>query len=204
MRSRYPLAYLVLLSSAAIALFWHGDARQPAWVGPTTASAAVPLTLPDLVGQWSGTWVDTVYSVGGAITFDILRDGDSWFASGTIDVTAIAPFLGVLPGSAQATLSGNTISGQFACTDLGNGSFTLTEIPPGRGTAQIASATGSGTVTAPLSFGPFTFTGSVTDGTLGGSFDFTNPGGGKGVAAMTKSTAVRRASWGAMKSAYDR
>ena len=69
----------------------------------------------------------------------------------------------------------------------------------------MVQAQGSGSGNAdPLGFGPFTFTGSVTDTTMQGTFDFTNPGGGKGVATMTKvPTPIEPTSWGRVKKTYD-
>jgi len=123
-------------------------------------------------------------------------------ATGTIDVTEINPLLGELEGSGSGTASGGTLSGTFTCTDLGNGQGTLEAGSP-RGAVGVAMASGSGTVTAPIGFGPFTFEGEIVGDAMTGSFDFTNPSGGKGVAALArKLSPVVSESWGGVKEHY--
>lgn len=200
MQSRYPIIYtlvLLVLASGAALIFGGVEGGIP-----SSAVAANPAAMPQLEGTWAGTWSDTLYGVGGAMTFTIWAEGNSYAANGTIDATELSPVLGVLSGGATGTDNGATLSGNFTCTDLGNGSVTLTPTKSGAG-AEAASATGSGTVTGILNYGPFTLTGTATDTDISGSFDFTNPGGGKGLGQMTKiSVPVTQKSWGEVKAGY--
>jgi hypothetical protein len=200
MKIRYPLAYLSAIIVSALLLSWRTDPPAAEWIAPPAAVAGSFLPLPDITGAWFGTWADTVYQVGGLMTFSIARDGDSWFANGTIDVTSISPTLGTLSGSATGTSTASPLSGTFTCTNLGSGTVAIMA-PPGFG--DLATASGSGTVGSPLDFGPFTFSGTVVaDGMVGG-FDFTNPGGGKGIAALVKIVdPVAPTTWSAVKSKY--
>ena len=200
MQSRYPMIYTLVLFVVAggLALTSGGTGGRT----PSAAVAASPAALPQLEGTWAGTWTDTLYSVGGAMTFVIWAEGNSYAATGTIDVTEIDGVLGVLNGGGTGIDNGSTLTGDFTCTNLGNGSVTLTPVDSGT-SAKNANATGFGTVTAPLNFGAFTLTGTAMDTEITGSFDFTNPGGGKGVAQMTKtSVPVTVKSWGEVKAGY--
>jgi hypothetical protein len=200
MKVRYPLAYLSALFVVAAVLSSSAKPRASAWIAPAPAGASSFQPLPDIVGTWAGTWADTVYFVAGNLNITINRDGDSYFATGTIDVSAINPTLGILSGTANATGTESMLSGTFSCPNLGSGTVQIVA-PLGFG--DYAMASGSGTVGAPLSFGPFTFAGDVITGIMVGGFDFTNPSGGKGIAALTQiPDAVAPATWSEVKAKY--
>ncbi|MCB1182902.1 hypothetical protein KDM41_05675 [bacterium] len=197
MTIRQPAIYVICLFAAA-GLFGMGSG--PGAPGdPAPAVAAAPADLPPLTGTWAGSWSDTVYNVSGALQILIWAEGNAYAATGTIDVSQISAPLGVLAGGATGTDNGSTLEVAFGCTNLGNGTVTLT--PTGQ--PGEATASGAGTVTAPLWFGAFTLTGTASGNELTGSFDFTSPGGGKGIASLTKaSVGVESASWGSVKAAY--
>jgi hypothetical protein len=200
MSRRYPLIYLVALIAFAGTLFWQTGRHQPVSLGPAPAEAGT-LVLPALAGMWVGAWADTIFGVGGTMQFTIGQDGNFYGANGNIDLNSINPALGVLSGSASGTESAGAISGTFNCTNLGSGNFDITENVTAL--LQTANASGSGTVGAPLSFGPFTFTGEITDFAMAGTFDFTNPGGGAGVASLIKIIDdVEPSTWTQVKSKY--
>ena len=86
---------------------------------PTLDAALAGDPLPDLVGMWSGTWTDTMFTVGGAITMDITQNGNMLSGTGTIDLTSIGFFgIGVMSGSATGTITG--------VWNAGAGTLTLT------------------------------------------------------------------------------
>jgi len=200
MSRRYPLVYLVALFAFAGTLFWQTGRRDPVRLGAAPAQAGT-LVLPALAGMWVGAWADTVFGVGGTMQFTIGQDGNFYGASGSIDLNSIDPALGTLSGTASGMESGGAISGTFDCPNLGNGTFDISEATSAL--AQVANASGSGTVGGPLSFGPFTFTGVITDIAMGGTFEFTNPGGGAGGASMVKVIdAVEPSTWSQVKSKY--
>ncbi len=202
MRTKYPLIYMIVLFSVAGLLALAGNGDNGPTLNPSPALAANPTMLPLLEGTWAGSWSDTVFNVGGAMTFVIWAEGSNYAATGTIDVTSISPALGVLTGGAIGLDSGASLDVTFNCTELGNGTVVLTPVKSANG-IMSASGSGSGNVTGALNFGPFTMNGSASDTDLSGSFDFTSPGGGKGVAEMTKtSVAVEPASWGSVKAKY--
>ena len=197
-RKRYPIVYALALFALAALLAAAGGGQSGAPLAPAAASAGSPLALPQLTGSWSGTWTDTLYAVSGAVTLVIWNEGSGYAANGTIDVTGISGMLGVLGGGATGVDNGVTLDVQFDCTDLGGGTVVLT--PDGGGGATAA---GSGNVMSPLNFGPFTLTGTASDTEIVGSFDFTSPGGGKGIAQFTKvSLPVEEQAWGSVKAAY--
>jgi hypothetical protein len=151
-------------------------------------------TIPDLTGTWVGTWADTVYLAGGSMTWEISRDGSDYTASGTIDFTYFG--MGLLSGSAEGNITSafadHVMEFTFEAAMIGNGSGTIN--------GNIGS--GGGTVTAPLNFGEFTFEGVVVEGNIAGTFDFTSPTGGAGIASLTKQTATERSTWGDIKALY--
>ncbi len=124
------------------------------------------------------------------MALDIQINGDTWTATGSIDLAALG--LGTLTGMAPGTMSGNTLMFTFSATDLGSGSGTLTD----------TSVSGTGTVGPPLGFGDFTFTGTIGDSSLDGIFDFTSPTGGAGTAHLTRSVGNVERSWGELKADY--
>ena len=220
MRLRYGLIWTVLVFTAALLLRTFpvsaprgaGAVALPRGLAGAVAAPAradgVSALFTDITGTWTGTWQDTIYFVSGSITMNISStDGVSYTATGTIDVGQIDPSLGVLNGTASGTVSGTTLTGTFDCTNLGNGSFTLTDAPPANTASGLVGigSSGSGTVGAPLSFGGFTFTGTIDAlaGAMTGTFDFTSPTGGAGTASLARTTTpVRETTWGAIKATY--
>lgn len=128
-----------------------------------------------LHGTWTGTWEDTIYDVSGALEATFAVNGSNVTASGVIGLQEFA--LGDKSGSGSGTISGPTLSFTFTSDAFGSGSGTLDAGGCGSGT---------GTVTGTLEFGAFTFAGSANPTTISGTFDFTSPSGGKGVASLTK------------------
>ncbi len=186
--SVYALALVVLATILSL-----GN-PSPSWKPPIAGAIVVngPTAVPDLTGHWEGTWTDTRYAVSGAMTLDIALNGNDYSATGTIDVSEIDPILGTLSGTASGTITGNTMSFDFGATDLGTGSGAFTD----------GTASGSGTVTAPLNFGAFEFSGTASTGMISGTFDFLSPTGGNGVATLTRVVATDATTWSEVKSSY--
>ena len=201
MTLRHPVAYLVCVLGVAGVLFAHSGRRDASFVLPPAAAALAPGTVPDVAGIWAGSWVDTVYTVAGSLSITIIPKGNIWIASGTIDVGALNPVLGMLGGNALGNLTGNTLAGTFTCNQLGNGSFTITGATGVEGT-PLATASGTGSVVAPLNFGGFTFTGNIFDGVMEGGFDFTSPTGGAGRGSLVRITPVQPTTWSDVKTLY--
>ncbi len=201
MRSLYSLLYVVVLFVVVGFLpALENDNGSPTF-SLQTATASKPAVFPDLQGTWSGTWTDTLYSVTGAVTFVIWHEGADYEATGSIDLSALGA--GVLGGTASATDNGTTLDVTFTCTNLGNGTVALNSV--NNAAAKLtASGTGSGSVSGgALEFGAFTLTGTASETEITGSFDFTSPGGGKGIATMTRaSVPVETESWGSVKAAF--
>jgi hypothetical protein len=130
--------------------------------------------LPSLLGTWTGTWEDTRYNVSGSLSFTITQNGPNLLADGIIGLASLG--LGNETGTATGIISGNKLSFNFNSSTVGSGSGTITG----------NKAQGSGSVTGLLNFGDFNFSGTVTDNELGGTFEFTSPTGGWGVASLTK------------------
>ena len=86
----------------------------------------------------------------------------------------------------RLTHDGSTtiINGTFDCASLGSGTASIGGAFSVNGKVQTG-ASGSGSVGSPLFFGPFVFSGTVAEGVMWGTFDFTNPGGGEGTAVLT-------------------
>ncbi|MEZ5065987.1 MAG: hypothetical protein R3B81_14735 [bacterium] len=147
-------------------------------------------TLPDLTGMWEGAWADTVFFVGGTLSFDITQNGNLVTGTGTIGLQALG--LGERTGTASGTISGSTMTFSFSADSVGMGNGTL----------NGGTGSGTGNVTAPLNFGNFTFDGVATDVSIAGTFGFTNPGSGGGTGALTKTSAVEDRSWSGIKAAY--
>jgi len=143
-----------------------------------------------LEGHWTGTWEDTVYSKSGAVeaTFSIVCG--QVVASGTIDLTDISGALGIQAGTGLGTLNGGVLEFTFEAEMVGSGSGTLAPADaladPRGASLGTSNGSGSGSVTAPLSFGAFTFTGTAGLTTISGTFDFTSKTGGAGNVSLTK------------------
>jgi hypothetical protein len=186
-----PAVYLVALFvlAALLSLATADPSASP----PAPIPSASPAAVPDLSGAWTGTWNDTVYLVGGDVTMTATLDGAAWSAVGSIDLSSIGvPGVGLMSGTAQGTLAGNTLTFEFSAVDVGDGDGTLID----------GSGSGSGTVTAPMSFGAFTFTGTVTDSSIDGDFDFTSPTGGAGTVTLARAVGEESATWSDLKSSW--
>lgn len=152
-------------------------------------------TIPDLVGTWVGTWEDTIYvGAGGAMTWEISRNGAEYSASGTIDFSYFA--MGLMSGTAEGTVVSTFADHELEFT------FEAAGIGSGAGTVSGGSGSGTGSVGIPLSFGDFTFEGTVGEGIISGRFDFTSPTGGAGRASLTKQVATEPSTWGDIKALY--
>lgn len=202
MKNRGPLLYFAFLLTVGLGLTLTTRPEAPTPMTIAPAFAAEPADLPPLEGTWEGSWTDTLYNVTGSMTLTISKDGDDYFANGTIDVTEIDPTLGLLSGSAQGTSDGTTITGTFECANLGSGTASIGGALKAGGKVA-ADGSGSGSVGAPLFFGPFVFSGTVQDGIMWGIFDFTNPGGGEGRAVLTNDALPTSSkTWGGLKAGY--
>lgn len=186
---RRALAYFALLAFALAALFASG--LRPPITPPALASsdAALP-AVPDLAGTWIGTWQDTIYAVGGDLSFEITPVEGGYTATGEIDLGELG--LGTRTGEADGLLTRNQLVFGFNADQVGEGAGIITD----------ESATGSGNVTAPLNFGIFSFTGTATDVGIWGTFDFLAAEGGAGKAHLTRTTATESNSVSAIKSRY--
>jgi len=187
-RTRLDRYLLALIGLAALAAVLAG---RPAPTGARPVLTA-DKAAPDLAGSWKGTWEDTRYGVSGEVTMDITAVAGGYEATGTIDLTEIDPLVGVRSGTATGTLEGDVLTFSFSADMVGNGSGTL----------NGAAGDGTGTVTSPLSFGDFTFTGTAAEGEISGTFDFTSPTGGEGVVSLTPTVAAETATWSDVKQTW--
>jgi len=200
MAKKSSLVYLVGVFALAVLFSVMLPGHEAPTLLPPTVTAASPAAWPDLLGTWAGTWTDTVFNVNGPMTIMVWQEGVDFAAAGTIDVSALG--LGTLTGAAAGFDDGTTLTVNFSCTDLGNGTLALTQVKS-VGNTLASSGAGSGTVTAPLSFGSFLFDCLGTAVAIGGSFHFTSPGSGAGKVQMTKlSVPVQEQSWGSLKAGY--
>jgi len=191
-RARWVPVYIValLVVAGALAVSGHDTAVQP----HIQASPATREPVPDLVGEWEGTWEDTVFHVVGGLSWEISRNVSDFSATGVIDMSYFV--MGDVPGTASGSLTGRppdeTLTFAFGAATVGDGSGTIV------GTA----ISGAGIMINP-SFGPFTFVGTVSDTVIRGTFDFTGPGqDGAGKAILTKNTPVEPSSWGGVKARF--
>lgn len=202
MNTRYPFLYFAFLIAVAMGLSQTSLDKSLSPAPITPALAAEPAELPLLEGTWQGSWTDTLYNVTGSMTIEIAVDGSDYSATGTIDVSEINAGLGTLNGTGSGSSDGVTLSGTFDCANLGSGTATI------GGAFKIgnkvqAVGSGSGSVGAPLLFGPFVFSGTVAEGVIWGTFDFTNPGGGEGRAVLTnEALPTTQTTWGALKAKH--
>lgn len=202
MKARYPVFYFTLLVAVAIGLSLTATDEAPTPLVVTPALAAIPADIPLLEGTWEGSWTDTLYNVTGNMTIEVSVDGNEYFATGSIDVTEIDAGLGTLNGNASGTYDGAVLTGSFNCTNLGSGTASIGGAFKTEGKIQ-AGGSGSGSVGAPLFFGPFEFSGTVAEGVIWGTFDFTNPTGGEGKAVLRNDALpTARRNWGSLKSEY--
>lgn len=124
------------------------------------------------VGNWTGSWRDTVFNVSGDFQITVTRNGNTLNATGSIKLGSIP-----LPddsGTAIGTISndGNTIDFAFDANANGLGN--------GAGKMNGRNISGTGTSV----FGSFSFDGTLDNNEVTGTFDFTS--GGAGVATAIK------------------
>lgn len=136
---------------------------------------STPSSFSFLEGTWVGTWTDTRYDVSGTLEATFTVNGSTVTATGVIGLESLS--LGKETGSGTGTVSGETLNFTFSADTVGTGSGSL---DAGR------EGSGSGSVTGVLNFGAFTYTGTVTESEISGTFNFTSPTGGNGVASLTK------------------
>jgi hypothetical protein len=148
--------------------------NQTVPTGPA-APGAQPSSFAFLAGTWAGTWTDTRYNASGSLQATFTVNGSTVTATGVIGLGVLG--LGDESGSGSGTESGQTLDFAFSAATVGSGSGSLSTAGTGSGT---------GTVTGTLNYGAFTFTGTVTASAIDGTFDFTSPTGGNGVARLTK------------------
>lgn len=186
---RASLVYLLLLALLSVLLATSAYGPTPRPAPPGDRDGAV---LPDLAGTWIGTWQDTIYFVGGDLSFEITSTPGGYTAVGSIDLSVLGA--GVQEGTAAGTVAGNQLDFTFNADGIGDGMGSLVD----------NAATGSGTTdTPPVSFGDFTFAGTANGQAIWGSFDFTAPTGGAGKALLYPSTSTRETSLSAVKAHYD-
>ncbi|HUO83641.1 MAG TPA: Ig-like domain-containing protein [Thermoanaerobaculia bacterium] len=134
-----------------------------------------PSPFSFLAGTWVGTWEDTRYNVSGTLEATFTVNGSNVTATGVIGLQSLQ--LGNETGSGTGTVSGETLNFTFSADTVGNGSGSL---------SAGGAGSGAGSVTGVLNFGAFTYTGTVTPTEISGTFAFTSPTGGHGVASLTK------------------
>ncbi len=188
-RTKWPAAYAacLILVAVALALLAPDDGAAP----PKASAAAPSSGIPDIAGNWVGTWQDTDYTYAhGDVSCTFVVNGADFSADGVIDLTTIG--LGEVQGTAQGTISREgsreTLVFTFSAS-FGSGECTCVD----------GSGSGSGSVSP---YGPFVFEGTATASSIDGRFDFTNPGGGGGVVHMIRDTPVESETWTSIKSRY--
>jgi hypothetical protein len=172
---RWPVraARIVLVLGLAAGLGSCTASEEGAPMDPTGGISSSQFRF--LEGTWTGTWTDTRYNVSGTLQATFVVDGNDVTASGVIGLGSLG--LGNETGTATGTASGNTLTFTFSSDTVGTGSGTLNTDGVGGGT---------GAVTGALDFGAFTFSGSASEGGISGTFNFTSPTGGNGIASLTK------------------
>ncbi len=124
------------------------------------------------VGNWTGSWLDTVFNVDGDFQITVTRNTNTLNATGSIELGSIP-----LPDDSGAAIG--TISNNGNTVDF---TFEANANSLGSGTGMINSRNISGTGTSV--FGPFSFNGTLNNNEVTGTFVFTT--GGAGVATATK------------------
>ncbi len=193
-RDRWTPIYVVVVLAVAGVMAFSGQ-RAEMEVRVETPPASLD-RLPDLVGTWEGSWRDSAFHVGGSLTWTVAQDDTVISANGTIDLTSVGwPGVGVEQGTASGVIIPNgrtTLVFDFSATNVGIGS----------GGIVGSDASGMGTVVPPMDFGDFDFEANVTDLSMQGTFAFTAPGSGHGIASLTKTSPVEPTSWGRVKERY--
>lgn len=189
---RYLILYLSTLFVVA-ALMASSTSSRATRSGTQLARTSDNADLADLLGSWSGTWNDTIYSVGGSLSFDITADAGVYHATGDIGLETLG--LGVESGTASGNEQLGALVFSFSSATVGSGDGSIN--------ALTGITTGSGSVIAAIGFGAFVFQGSVSGDIMSGLFDFTSPTGGAGVAILTRTgTAVEQQPWSDVKLRY--
>jgi hypothetical protein len=189
---RATFSYLALLFLAA-ALLASTTASTASRSGTQLARTTDSADLADLLGTWSGTWNDTIYSVGGSLSFAVSENSGVYTGTGQIGLQSLG--LGVESGSAAGNVVGDALVFSFISNTVGSGAGSVD--------ANTGAAAGAGSVAPPLNYGAFIFQGAVTGDAMSGMFDFTSPTGGAGVASLTRTgTAVENADWSNVKGLY--
>ena len=146
----------------------------PGAPSPTDPVIITPGEFAFLVGTWTGTWTDTRFSVTGTLEATITVSGNQVQANGTIGLQSLG--LGEETGTGTGTVDGDTLNFTFEADTVGNG----------EGFVSDDAGSGMGTVLGVLNFGDFTFMGTVSETMIDGTFEFTAPSGGRGVATLTR------------------
>ncbi len=84
--------------------------------------------IPNIAGNWEGTWADTIYVwATGALTCTILQDDTYFTATGTIDMSVFG--MGIVPGTGEGTVTRDgdraTLDFTFSASGIGNGAGTV-------------------------------------------------------------------------------
>jgi hypothetical protein len=127
-----------------------------------------------LAGTWIGTWTDQRYGVSGTLQATFAVSGSTVTATGTIGLASLG--IGNQSGTGTGTVTGSTLNFTFSANAVGTGSGSVTN----------GAGSGTGTVTGVLNLGGFTYAGTANANTISGTFQFTSPTGGNGVASLTK------------------
>ena len=160
---------LVLAMACSASKDGGGDSGSPTDPGVITESE-----FAFLVGVWTGTWMDTTFGVEGTLSATFTVSGNTVDATGTIGLQSLG--LGDEAGTATGMVDGDSLTFTFEADTVGNG----------EGTVGGGMGSGMGTVLGVLNFGDFTFEGTAGESTIDGTFEFTAPSGGSGVATLTK------------------
>ncbi len=169
MQSSATLLALVVLGALAYPLAGCKSNHN----SPTSPATSADFSF--LNGTWTGTWTDTRYNVTGSLQATFTVNGANVSAIGVIGLQSLG--LGGESGNGSGTVSGDTLNFTFSAATVGSGAGTL----------KVSGAgTGNGTVTGALNFGAFTFQGTGDASKIEGTFNFTSPTGGNGVATLTK------------------
>jgi hypothetical protein len=196
MQQNRTLAWIALVFIAAAVAAGTVSSGASTVPGAARLAGAAGGLPPDLAGTWQGQWVDTVFTVTGPAEWTLEVNGSSVTLMGTNDLTGVG--LGAAePFELTGTIVGDSLgytfmfSGGSALTSTGEGAIV------GSGPDNMA---GTGNVGAPLFFGDYAYTATITSTTMNGTFTYT--GGGAGRLEMTKSVAVEKDTWGRTKGRY--
>jgi hypothetical protein len=162
------------ICSALLLVVACSSASKDGGGSPTDPGEVTPVEFAFLVGTWTGTWTDTVFNVEGTLSATMAMSGSDVEATGVIGLQALG--LGDEQGVATGMIDGDTLTFTFEAASVGDG----------EGTFSGGIGSGLGSVMGVLNFGDFTFEGTANETTIDGTFEFTSPSGGSGVATLTK------------------